>query len=147
MKTRTLIGHKIQHHEILEETGYHADLISLYRESVLTHPTRTIRLLGKKNSAKIIHTLLGFEVQASYKRIQCPDLVTARYLRLFSEIGCHSIKLPYDPTLTEQLIPGFEATIEGIKKRVREHFPRNPSTQQYVMQRVFAIIRRQLGAI
>jgi hypothetical protein len=145
MKTRASVTRKIQHHEILKGTGQYFDLINGYREKVLTQQTRTIRLLGRKNSAKIIHTLLGFEVQASYKRIQCPDLVTARYLRLFSELGCHSIKLPYDPTLTEQVIPGFEATVDSIKERVCELFPRNPSTQQYVLQKVYGIIRRQLA--
>jgi hypothetical protein len=140
------INSKIQHCEILEASKNYADLISGYRDKVLTQHTRTIRLLGRKSSAKIIHTLLGFEVQASYKRIQCPDFVTARYIRLFSELGCHSIKLPYDPTLTEKLIPGFEATIDGIKKSIGEIFPHDSSIQQYVIRRVYGIIRRQLAA-
>ena len=146
MKTKAHVTHRIQHLEILKETGRYSDLINGYREKVLTQQTRTIRLLGRKSSAKIIHTLLGFEVQASYKRIQCPDLVTARYLRLFSELGCHSIKLPYDPTLTEQLIPGFEATVDSIKERIREIFPRDSSTQQYVIRKIYDIVRRQLAA-
>ncbi len=146
MKTKTSVAHKIQHREILEDTGRYSELIDGYREKVLTQQTRTIRLLGRKNAATILNTLLGFEVQASYKRIQCPDMVTARYLRLFSELGCHSIKLPYDPTLTEQLIPVFEATIDAVKERVRELFPQDSSTQQYVLRHIYAIIRRQLAA-
>jgi hypothetical protein len=137
---------KIQHLQILQESRSYADLLETYRDKVLTQQTRTIRLLGRKNSAKIMHTLLGYEVQASYKRIQCPDLVTARYLRLFSELGCHSIKLPYDPTVTEQLIPGFEAQVDDIKKSVRERFPLHSQTQQYVICAIYRIIRRQLAA-
>lgn len=129
---------------IQKYTGLPGDPVNIYRQKVLSQATRTLRLLGKKSSAQIIHTLLGYEVQASYKRIQCPDLVTARYIRLFSEIGCHSIKLPYDPTVTAQLIPEFEAAVENINKGVRELFPADPRVQRYVIRQIYAIIRRQL---
>lgn len=136
---------KISHREILQTSQSESDLIQVYRDKVLTQKTRTIRLLGRKSSAKILNTLLGYEVQASYKRIHCPDLVTARYLRLFSELGCHSIKLPYDPTLTEQLIPGFEATIVSVKQRISELFPTDSSAQKYATRRVYEILRQQLA--
>jgi hypothetical protein len=135
---------KISHREILQATVNFTDLADLYRQKVLTQQTRTIRLFGRKCSAKILHTLLGFEVQACYKRIQCPDMVTARYIRLFSELGCHSIKLPYDPTRTAQLIPEFEAMLDSIANRVRELFPQDRQTQRYVFQKVYAILRHQL---
>jgi hypothetical protein len=134
----------ISYHDILQTAIGGTAFVDLYRQRVLTQQTRTLRLLGRKSSAKIIHTLLGFEVQASYKRIQCPDMVTARYLRLFSELGCHSIKLPYDPTLTAQVIPQFEALLQAIARRIGELFPRDFSLQRLVTRRVYAIIRRQL---
>jgi hypothetical protein len=137
---------KISHQEVLRAAVHFTDFADLYREKVLTQQTRTIRLLGRKSQAKIMHTLLGFEVQACYKRIHCPDMVTARYIRLFSELGCHSIKLPYDPTRTAQVIPEFEAMMDRIANRIRELFPQDRQTQRYVFQRVFAIIRRQLRA-
>ena len=140
-------GLKIQHTQLLQSSDGFAGLIQTYRTKVLTQKTRTIRLLGRKSSAKIIHTLLGFEVQASYKRIQCPDLVTARYLRLFSELGCHSIKLPYDPTLTEKLIPELEAAVEGIHQAIHDLFSRDPAMQQYVIRKIYGIIRRRLAGL
>jgi hypothetical protein len=135
---------KISFQEILRASIGYTDFVDIYRQRVLTQNTRTIRLLGRKSSAKIIHTLLGYEVQAAYKRIHCPDMVTARYLKLFSELGCHSIKLPYDPTLTAQLIPEFESMVDALVHRISELFPRDLPTRRYVIQRVFAIIRRQL---
>ncbi len=146
-KSTTSPKFKIQHLEILQASKSYAGLVECYRDEVLSQKTRTIRLLGRKNSARIIHTLLGYEVQASYKRIQCPDLVTARYLRLFSELGCHSIKLPYDPTLTERLIPVFEATINGLKEEIRRLFPKDSATQQYVIRKTYGIIRQQIADI
>jgi hypothetical protein len=118
-------------------------LIEIYRDRVLPVKTRTIHLLGRKCSAKIIHTLLGFEVQASYKRIQCPDMVTARYLRLFTELGCRIIKLPYDPTLTARLVPDLEAALEHLLKEVRARYAQR-QLQLYVTERLFRLMRRQL---
>jgi hypothetical protein len=136
---------KIPHRKILlESQNPNGSLAEIYHRKVRTQKTRMIRLLGRKSSAQIIHTLLGFELQASYKRIQCPDLVTAQYLKLFSELGCHSIHLPYDPTVTARLIPEFEILLEDIHRKVRETFPKNPGVQQYVIQKVYAIIRQQL---
>ena len=144
----TVRDQRIPHAEILRAiqdcAGFQANLSDLYRERILPQPTRTLRLLGKKGPATILHSLLGYEVQAGYKRIQCPDLVTARYLRLFSELGCHSIKLPYDPTVTAQVIPEFEKAVESIHKGVRDIFPSDPALQRYVIRRIYGIIRRQL---
>jgi hypothetical protein len=147
-KTITLRNHRIPHKRILEalqnsgKTG--RGIVDLYRDEVVPIKTRTIHLLGRKSSARIIHTLLGFEVQASCKRIHCPDMVTARYLRLFSEIGARTIRLPYDPTVTARLIPQFEDSVERLRRGIRELFARDPQMQTYVMQRVFRRIRSQL---
>ncbi len=134
----------IPHLEILKASQCGGDLVQAYRQKVRSQKTRLIRLIGRKSSAKIIHTLLGYELQSSYKRIHCPDLATARYLKIFSEIGCHSIHLPYDPTSTAQLIPEFESSLENISLKVHELFPKNARIQKYVIQRVYAILRRQL---
>ena len=135
---------RIPHHKIFRASKSAADLLNAYRTKVLTQNTRTIRLLGKKGAARILHTLLGYEVQASYKRIQCPDLATARYLKLFTELGCHSIKLPYDPTLTAELIPKLEDMVDGVTNQVAEFFPKDVPLQHYVIRHLFAIIRTQL---
>jgi len=145
-QSRKAANRRIQHLLILNSSRVRRDLIQEYRDKVLPEKTRTIRLLGKKNPARIIHTLLGFEVQALYKRIHCPDFVTARYIRLFSELGCHSIKLPYDPTVTDRLIPGFEASVENLNEKIRELYPRDLQTRQYVIRTLYGIIRQQLAS-
>jgi hypothetical protein len=123
-----------------------ANIEQVYRERVIPIKTRSIHLLGRKMPAAIIETLLGYEVKASYKRIHCPDMVTARYLKLFTELGCRTIRLPYDPTVTANLIPQFEQSAAKIVSGIRDIYPRDPSLQTYVTQRVFAILRRQLRA-
>lgn len=139
--------HHVQILEALQGTKPGSpSIVSLYQEQVLPGKTRTIQLLGRKGPAFIMNTLLGYEVQAGYKRIQCPDLVTARYLKLFSELGCRSVKLPYDPTVTAALIPQMEAAVEATRSGIREIFPRNHTLQLYVLRKVFCHLRARLTA-
>jgi hypothetical protein len=139
---------RIPHRKILESLQgaecRSVSLASLYVESVLPVKTRTIQLLGRKGPARIMETLLGYEVQAAYKRIQCPDLVTARYLKLFSELGCRSIRLPYDPTVTAALIPQMEKAVAALDAGVRQMFPRNRAVRLYVLRKICCIIRSRL---
>lgn len=144
------VRERIPHARILaalrEECGEPADLLRIYRERVLPAPTRTVHLLGRKCNSKIMETLLGFELQAGYKRIQCPDSVTARYLRVFADIGCRTVKLPYDPTITAEVVPIFEAFDRALRKGVAARYPGSRRIQVYVLKRVCAHLRRQLKA-
>lgn len=138
----------IMHRKILQAAAQSAEsgggLLEIYRKEVLPFKTRTVRLLGVKCPAVIIQTLLGFEVKAHQKRIQCPDLVTARYLKLFSEIGCRSIRLPYDPTQTSRLVPILESALKNILNTVTEVVPEEAKLRQYTVRKIYAIIREDL---
>ncbi|HXK59722.1 MAG TPA: hypothetical protein PLP42_07470 [Acidobacteriota bacterium] len=92
-----------------------ARLVDLYTERVLKRPHREVTLRGRKCRARIMQTLLGLEVKAGRKRITCPDLATARYLRVFAEIGLPSVRIPYDPTVTRSLVSEVESSLEAIK--------------------------------
>ena len=108
-------GHKILHKEILKALQHPAlgfsGIMEIYRLRVLPAKTRNLQLLGRKSPATVIETLLGYEVKAYYKRIHCPDKVTARYVRLFSELGCRTIRIPYDPTVTAEIVPHLEQAV------------------------------------
>jgi hypothetical protein len=147
-KTIRMKGSRIPHSKILaalEGSGEEAgSLVEVYRSRVLPVKTRTIHLLGRKSSPRIIETFLGYEVQAGYKRVHCPDRVTARYLVVFTEIGCHSIKLPYDPTVTAGLLPSLESGLARLKAGVSALFPGNRKARIYVLQQIFARLRSHL---
>ena len=144
-------NNRIPHRKILtaleSATEESAGLVEVYRSSVLPVKTRTIHLFGRKSSPRIINTLLGYEVQAAYKRIHCPDMATARYLKLFTELGCHSIRLPYDPTVTSSILPAMEGSVERLKRGVAAMFPASREVRTYVMRCVFRHLRRQLRAL
>lgn len=142
---------RIPHAEILKSLQDPAlgiaNLVDAYWHCVLPIKTRTIRLLGRKAPARIIETLLGYEVKAFYKRIQCPDMVTARYVKLFTELGCRTIRLPYDPTVTANLIPQFEQSVARILSGVRDIYPGDRQVQMYVIKNIFRILREQLRTV
>ena len=120
------------------------DIEEIYRRRVLTCKTRGIHLLGRKSQARIQETLLGYEVKAEHKRIQCPDMVTARYLKLFTELGCRTIRLPYDPTVTAALIPELERAMATISRGVHELFPHDRHLRLYVLRNVYNHLRARL---
>jgi hypothetical protein len=139
---------KIPHKAILASLQGPIDepknIVGIYRLRVLPVKTRTIQLLGRKGPARITQTLLGYEVQGSYKRIQCPDMITARYLKLFLEIGCRTIKLPYDPTVTAAIVPKLEECLATLQAAIRQAVPESPKLQHYVIRQIFRYLRAQL---
>ena len=72
----------------------------LYRQKVRSQRTRrcVIDVPSKENEPRIQHTLLGIELKVGRRRISCPDLPTARYMRVFAKIGCKEFAIPYDIT-------------------------------------------------
>jgi len=92
------------------------EILALYRDTVLTGPVRYIDLLGRKHEPRILQTFLGFELQMGRRRLPCPDMVTARYLRVFAELGLPRIALPYRPTTTANLLPRLEGLFADFRK-------------------------------
>jgi hypothetical protein len=93
--------------EIREKLG--AEWIpEIYRE-IRGGRTRSYRMEipSKENRAEILHTLLGIELKVGKLRLSCPDLSTARFLRVFARIGCGEVAIPYDiteiPVLADRL--------------------------------------------
>ncbi len=141
---RLRFAHKKILQNIEQVSGGGRTVAEIYRSEVLPIKTRTIQLLGRKSPARIINTLLGFEVQSSYKRISCPDMVTARYLKLFTELGCRSIKLPYDLTVTDRIISELELAMNRISAEIRALFPGERAAQIYVLRKVYIHLRSRL---
>jgi len=76
----TPVKHQTAIQEEIEKLG------RTYGEEVLSGRTRVVSLPGRKCEPRILNTFLGFELQVAQKRITCPDMSTARYLRIFAEI-------------------------------------------------------------
>ena len=114
-------------------------LPTIYREKVRSQRTRSyhLEIPARENRAEIQYTLLGIELKVGKRRFACPDLATARYLRVFARIGCRDFAVPYDISqisgiadeletawqraivLTEAASPGDAAALRGVVKSMR----------------------------
>jgi hypothetical protein len=73
---------------------------SIYESKVRSQRTRSYKLdvPVRENTAEIQYTLLGIELKIGKRRFACPDLATARYLRIFARLGSTDFAVPYDIT-------------------------------------------------
>jgi len=85
-------------------------LPAIYRDRVRSQRTRSLELEipERENAAEIQYTLLGIELKVGKRRFACPDLATARYLRVFARAGVRRVALPYDITQIAQIADEFE---------------------------------------
>ncbi len=116
----------------------------IYHEDVLVHRSRDLTLLGRKCDAQILYTFLGFELKMGNTRLSCPDMSTARYLKVFAEIGIKQVKLPYDPSRVQLLVTGLEHSLDRIKELLLERDLDSPR-HAAALRRIYARIRRRLA--
>ncbi len=90
-------------------------LPTIYHEKVRVIRTRSVSIdvPEKENTAIIEYTLLGIELRVGKRRFACPDLASARYMRVFARIGCRDFAIPYDITR----ISGFADELETSWQR------------------------------
>jgi len=95
--------------EIREKLG-DSWLADLYETKVRSQRTRAFHLdiPQKENKPEILHTLLGIELKVGNRRFACPDLATARYMRIFARIGCTDFAVPYDITKISVIADSME---------------------------------------
>lgn len=98
----------------------------IYETKVRSQRTRAYHLdvPKKENVAEIQYTLLGIELKIGRRRLACPDLATARYLRVFARLGCRDVALPYDITqispIADELETGWQRTMIMTDKRAKK---------------------------
>ena len=118
-------------------------LVQTYATRVLSRPTRLVSLLGRKCKPHILYSFLGFELKMARKRVTCPDMSTARYLRIFAELGMSAIRIPYDPTQTSRLLPDLEQPLDALKE-ILLHESLDEKHHQLKLRRLYQRIRGSL---
>lgn len=92
-------------------------LPNIYASKIRPQRTRSIHLdiPTRENIAEIQYTLLGIELKVGKRRFACPDLATARYMRVFARLGVCDFAIPYDITkispLADELETSWQRTI------------------------------------
>ena len=116
----------------------------IYHQDVVVHSCRDMVLPGRKCKPQILYTFLGFELRMGRTRLSCPDVSTARYLKVFAEIGMKQVKLPYDPSRVRLLATGLEHSLDRIKEHLLERDLDAPG-HAASLRRVYARIRKRLA--
>jgi len=111
--------------EARSELG-HLWIADLYRDKVRSQRTRSLHLdvPERENAPEILHTLLGIELKIGRRRLACPDLATARYLRVFARLGVRDVAVPYDITrisvIADELETAWQKMILLLREKGRE---------------------------
>lgn len=98
----------------------------IYAEKVRKLRTRAYSLLvaERENDVQILYTLLGIELKVGRQRFACPDLATARYMRVFARIGCREFAVPYDITrisvIADELETSWQRAMLSLETRIGE---------------------------
>lgn len=125
-------------------------LPTVYEERVRSRRTRSydFEVPEKENAAEIQHTLLGIELKVGKHRMACPDLSTARYLRVFARLGCKSVAVPYDvsaiPGLADELESSWQRTLLRIAERTKGD---SQAARSKVRSLVVRAIREEIAKI
>ncbi len=96
---------------------------AIYESRVRSDRTRSydLQIPKKENIAEIQYTLLGIELKVGRRRFACPDLATARYLRVFARLGCPTFAVPYDITrispVADELETAWQRTLLVIERK------------------------------
>jgi hypothetical protein len=100
----------------VRETLLNEWLPNIYKTKVRSDRTRAYKLdiPRRENRPEIQYTLLGIELKVGRKRFACPDLATARYLRVFARLGCSEFAIPYDITRISGVADELETSWQRI---------------------------------
>jgi hypothetical protein len=137
-------------HREIEAVMHGRTLPDLYRDRVLSGRTRQFVIFPKPSrlapeAVEIVHTLLGIELKAQRRRIACPDLATARYLRVFARLSLGAVAIPYDisqlPRIADDLESSWQYLLLLIENRLAERATR---TRLLFRNRVLEEIRRDI---
>jgi hypothetical protein len=123
---------------------------AIYRDKVRSQRTRSYRMEipEKENRAEIQHTLLGVELKVGKIRLACPDLSTARFLTVFSRIGCRDVALPYDitkiPALADELESAWQKTLLHLGEAAGA---KSPQVRGKMRSGLIRLIRNEISEI
>lgn len=87
----------------------------LFRTAIDGQKIRRVKLIGRRCSPRIFNTFLGYEIIAASKRIICPDMTTAEYLKIFAEIGMKEVAIPYNIVRTGEYLQQLQKAFASLK--------------------------------
>jgi hypothetical protein len=125
-------------------------LTAIYAEKIRPLRTRSclIEIPRRENEVTILYTLLGIELKVGRRRFACPDLATARYMRVFARIGCAEFAIPYDITKISTLADELETAWQrSLLLHEKETAALSDEQRRRSRGRLFKSVRSQVAEI
>jgi hypothetical protein len=125
-------------------------LSDIYRDRIRTQRTRLVKIdvPEKINPAVIQYTLLGIELKVRQTRIACPDLATARYIRVFARCGIREFAVPYDITKISVAADDLETAWQRLSIRADEYGSGLPERSRAMLHpRLARLVRDEVRSI
>lgn len=125
-------------------------LPAIYEQKVRMQRTRSYSLdvPQRCNIAEIQYTLLGIELKIGKRRFACPDLATARYLRIFVRLGCTNFAIPYDITKISVIADELETAWQKMLLTIEVESRDIPTAgKSRLKNQLLKAIRREISEI
>ncbi|MCA1625147.1 MAG: hypothetical protein LC768_09045 [Acidobacteria bacterium] len=99
----------------------------LYNELVLTQDNlKEVELVGTicPGETELVQDLFGWKIIFGKHQIECRSQLQARFLRVFTELGWRSVKVPQDEKYLAEILP----ELESLKQRADELYKKREKT-------------------
>ena len=123
---------------------------AIYEQKVRSQRTRSYSLDVplRANIAEIQYTLLGIELKIGKRRFACPDLATARYIRIFARLGCPDFAIPYDITKISVIADELETAWQKMLLTIEAESRDIPTAgKSRLINQLLKDIRREISEI
>jgi len=125
-------------------------LPELYEAKVRSQRTRAylLDISRAESSPEIQYTLLGIELRIGKRRFACPDLATARYIRVFARLGCVEFAIPYDISKISRIADELETSWQRTLLVAAELTKRRPPRSAALIRKMLVTkMRDEIAAI
>jgi len=125
-------------------------LPELYSSRVRSQRTRSHRIdiAPREHLPEILYTLLGIELKVGKVRFQCPDLATARYMRIFARLGIAEFAVPYDISRISAIADDLETSWRrGLLILMQESEGSSDRSRSVLRRALIKEIRNEIEAV
>ena len=118
----------------------------IYVAKVRTQRTRSLHIdvPERESEANIQYTLLGIELKVGKRRFACPDLATARYMRVFARVGVRDFAVPYNITKISVIADELETAWQRMSLLASEMLKEvEPTVAKRLRGRIIKALRKE----
>lgn len=123
------------------------NLPTFYKDRIATVPCYSLDLPKLEEPIEIENSLFGWRLKIGKKAIDCTSEAQARYLRVFSEMGCDQALVPKDDDYLSSIVNQWESLFEKAQAALQEHTSSilQSKTRDLLIHTVWTTLREQMS--